>query len=103
MKPSGRGTRAAFFLFAILVTVFSLACGGLSPSAPPNLTPLPITDLRVVELGTDVLISDSSNGEAVGTGEDGEIYLVTVATGEKRQLTIWRKSGAGHLARKSCG
>ena len=87
MKPSGRGTRAAFFLFATMVTVFSLACGGLSPSRPPNLTPLPITDLRVVELGTDVLISDSSNGEAVGTGEDGEVYLVTVATGEKRQLT----------------
>ena len=87
MKPSGRGARAAFFLFSALVTVFSLACGGLSPSRPPNLTPLPITDLRVVELGTDVLISDSSNGEAVGTGEDGEIYLVTVATGEKRQLT----------------
>ena len=87
MKPSGRGTRAAFFLFATMVTVFSLACGGLSPSRPPNLTPLPITDLRVVELGTDVLISDFSNGEAVGIGEDGEVYLVTVATGEKRQLT----------------
>ena len=41
----------------------------------------------MVELGTDILISDSSNGEAVGTGEDGEIYLVTIATGEKRQLT----------------
>ena len=70
-----------------MVTVFSLACGGLSPSRPPNLTPLPITDLRVVELGTEVLISDLSNGEAVGIGEDGEVYLVAVATGEKRQLT----------------
>ena len=87
MKPSGRETRTAFFLFATLVTVFNLACGGLSPSRPPNLTPLPITDLRVVELGTDILISDFSNGEAVGIGKDGEVYLVTVATGEKRQLT----------------
>ena len=60
MKPSGRGTRAAFFLFAILVTIFSLACGDLSQSSPPNPTPLPLTDLRVVELGTDVRISDSS-------------------------------------------
>ena len=33
MKPSGRGTRAAFFLFATMLTVFSLACGGLSPSS----------------------------------------------------------------------
>ena len=87
MKPSGRGTRAAFFLFAILVTVFSLACGGLSPSRPPNPTPLPLTDLRVVELGTDVRISGFRNGEAVGIGEEGEVYLVTVATGENRQLT----------------
>ena len=87
MKPPGRMARTAFFLFAILVTVFSLACGGLSPSRPPNLTPLPITDLRVVELGTDVLISDTSNGEAVGIGENGEVYQVTVATGEIRQLT----------------
>ena len=87
MKPSGRGTRAAFFLFATMLTVFSLACGGLSPSRPPNLTPLPITDLRVMELGTEVRISGLWNGEAVGIGEDGEVYLVTVATGEKRQLT----------------
>ena len=97
MKPSVVDwTRTAFFLFAALVTVFSLACGGLSPSRPPNLTPLPITDLRVVELDTVVLISDSSNGEAVGTGEDGEIYLVTIATGEIRQLTTdgHRKSSA---------
>ena len=58
MKPSGRDDKNGILLFATLVTVFSLACGGLSPSRPPNLTPLPITDLRVVELGTDVLISD---------------------------------------------
>ena len=87
MKPSGRMATTAFFLFTTMLTVFSLACGGLSPSRPPNLTPLPITDLHVVELGTEVLISDLSNGEAVGIGEDGEVFLVTVATGEIRQLT----------------
>lgn len=80
-------TRVAILASAVIVSLLSLACGTLAPSMPRNPTPLPLSDLRVVELGTEVLIEDSAKGEAVGIGQNGEIYLVTVATGEKRQLT----------------
>ena len=80
--------KAALHIAAIvLLPWLSLACGGLSTDLPLNPTPLPLPEPRVVELETNVEISDFHNGEAVGLGEDGEVYLITVATGEVRPLT----------------
>lgn len=87
MRSLGRMESVRSLILAVAVLILAVACAGVSPSAPPNPTPLPLTNLRVVELGTDVHISDFRDGEAVGIGEDGEIYLVNVATGEARQLT----------------
>ena len=83
MKPSGRGTRAAFFLFATLVTVCSQACGGLSPSSAAESDAAAHNRSARGRVGHGCPnLRLFRSGEAVGIGEDGEVYLVTVATGE---------------------
>ena len=62
------------------------ACNG-SPRIPPSPTPLSLADARVVELSTDVRPTDLSDKGYVGISSDGEIYLVNITTGERRQLT----------------
>ena len=50
-------------------------------------TPIALTDLKAVELGSDYWPTDLSGERSVGIGRDGEIYLANVRTGETRQLT----------------
>ena len=57
-------------------------------------TPVALTDLKAVELGSDYWPTDLSGERSVGIGRDGEVYLANVRTGEMRQLTNdgYRKS-----------
>ena len=50
-------------------------------------TPIALTDLKAVELGSDYWPTDLSGERSVGIGRDGEVYLANVRTGEIRQLT----------------
>ena len=68
----------------------------LIPTPPPHPTsarvaegptPIALTDLEVVELGSGYRPTDISGDRSAGIGRDGEIYLVNVRTGEMRQLT----------------
>ena len=76
--------------------ILALAACNESARTPPSQTPLSLADPRVVELSTDVRPTDLSDNGYVGIGLDGEIYLVNINTGEKRQLTNdgHRKFGA---------
>ena len=58
--------------------------------------PLSLSDMRVVELSRDVRPTDLLDDKYVGIGSDGEVYLVSITTGEMRQLTNdgHRKFGA---------
>ena len=50
-------------------------------------TPIPLTGLKVVELGSDYWPTGLFGERSVGIGRDGEIYLANVRTGKMRQLT----------------
>ena len=50
-------------------------------------TPVALTDLKAVELGSDYWPTDLSGERSVGIGRDGEVYMANVRTGEIRQLT----------------
>ena len=50
-------------------------------------TPVALTDLKAVELGSDYWPTDLSGERSVGIGRDGEVYMANVRTGEMRQLT----------------
>ena len=58
-----------------------------SPSIAHSPTPIPLTGLKVVELGSEFWPTDLSGDRLVGIGRDGEVYLANVRTGEIRQLT----------------
>ena len=55
-----------------------------------------VTSHRVVEFSTAVLPADLFGDQAVGLDSDGEVYLVNITIGERRQLTNdgHRKFGA---------
>ena len=55
-----------------------------------------MVDPRVVEFSTAVLPTDLFGDQAVGLDSDGEVYLVNITIGERRQLTNdgHRKFGA---------
>ena len=56
------------------------------PPMPPRPTPLTLSDLDVVELGTHYRPTGLSGGRSVGTGTRGTVYLADVETGEAKQL-----------------
>ena len=58
-----------------------------SQSIAHSPTPIPLTGLKVVELGSEFWPTDLSGDRLVGIGRDGEVYLANVRTGEIRQLT----------------
>ena len=74
-------------LFVVVVGV--LACERTAPGEPlpPLPTPLPSSDLKVVELSGDGILADMYGDNAVGITDDEELLLVNVRTGEARQLT----------------
>ena len=61
--------------------------GPTYPPIPPRPTPVALTDLTVVELGSEYMPTDLSGDQMVGRDIDGEGYLTNVRTGEVRQLT----------------
>ena len=75
-------TRTARSLIALAVTAAILACS--SPGQAP-LTPL--DEARVVELSTEIHVTDVFGDDAVGTDEDGELWLMNIRTGDLRRLT----------------
>ena len=75
-------TRTARSLIALVVTAAILACS--SPGQAP-LTPL--DEAKVVELSTDIHVTDVFGDDAVGFDEEGELWLMNIPTGDSRQLT----------------
>ena len=87
--------RAAAFVATAALTAFGLACDR-PLEIPPTPTPVSLAGLAVVELAADVWLTDVFGDQGVGTGQDGELYLVNVKTGETRQLTNdghWKRAG----------
>ena len=75
-------TRTARSLIALAVTAAILACS--SPGQAP-LTPL--DEAKVVELRTDIHMTDVFGDDAVGFDQEGELWLMNIHTGDSRQLT----------------
>ena len=79
------------------VAALLVACSSEPPPAPiPEPPPAPLDEAKVVELSTDIHVTDVFGDEAVGTGADGELWLMNIRTGDSRQLTTdgHRKWGA---------
>ena len=94
------------YALIVALVLATLACGQAPAASPTQDIPTPIppplptshpvahspspvalTDLKVVELGSDYWPTDLSGERSVGIGRDGEVYLANVRTGEIRQLT----------------
>ena len=74
--------RTTRWLIALPVTVAILACSG------PCQTPLATLDeAKVVELSTDIHVTDVFGDDAVGFDQEGELWLMNIRTGDSRQLT----------------
>ena len=71
------------------VAALLVACS----SEPP---PAPLDEAKVVELSTDIHVTDVFGDDAVGASPDGELWLMNIRTGDSRQLTTdgHRKWGA---------
>ena len=79
------------------VAALLVACSSEPPPAPiPEPPPAPLDEAKVLELSTDIHVTDVFGDEAVGTGADGELWLMNIRTGDSRQLTTdgHRKWGA---------
>ena len=91
MQRMDRPKRTKGAILAILFTVVVgiLACDKIAPdtSLPAVPTPLSAAEYRAVELATHGLLTDVYGDHAVGTNDDGELWLLNIRTGEARQLT----------------
>ena len=91
MQRMDRPKRTKGAILAILFTVVVgiLACDKIAPdtSLPALPTPLSAPEFRAVELATHGLLTDVYGDHAVGTHDDGELWLLNIRTGEARQLT----------------
>ena len=67
------------------VAVLLMACSSEPPLAP-------LDEAQVVELSTDINVTDFFEDEAVGFDEEGELWLMNIRTGALSQLTA-----DGHL------
>ena len=75
-------TRTAHSLIAVVVTAAVLACSG--PGQPP---PAHLDEVKVVELSTDIIMTDVFGDDAVGFNEEGELWLLNIRTGDLGQVT----------------
>ena len=74
--------RTTRWLIALAITVAILACSGQGQA------PLaPLDEARVVELSTDIHVTDVFGDDAVGFDEEGELWLMNIRTGDLGQLT----------------
>ena len=68
--------------FIALAAVAIVGCSG------QNQVPLaPLDEARVVELATDIHVTDIFGDDAVGFDEEGELWLISISTSDSRQLT----------------
>ncbi|MDE2685631.1 MAG: hypothetical protein OXI54_16000 [Chloroflexota bacterium] len=79
---------------AILATLFTVAagisaCDRIAPdtSLPPLPTPLSSSEFSGVELGSQGVLTHIYGDNAIGKGDDGELWLTNILTGEARQIT----------------
>ena len=75
-------TRTTRWLIVLAVTAVILACSGQG-QAPL----VPLDETRVVELSTDINVTDVSGDDAVGFDEEGELWMMNIHTGALSQLT----------------
>ena len=96
LAPSikGQGISALLPLFLAALNLATLGCG-YSPTHTPDPTPIPLPSLTRLHLDAEYPPSILSGDKYAGTGPDGEIYLVDMATGDRRQLT-----DDGHMKRQ---
>ena len=74
--------RTTRWLIALAITAAILACSGQGQA------PLaPLDEARVVELSTDIHVTDVFGDDAVGFDEEGELWLMNIRTGDLGQLT----------------
>ena len=78
--------RAALLLITVAVMALCLSCSG-SADPPPTPTPLQRSGSKVVELPTDFRPTEFVGDRTAGIGPDGEVYLLNVTNGERRQVT----------------
>ncbi len=75
-------TSTARSLIALAVTAAILACGGQGQA------PLaPLDETQLVELSTDIIVTDVFGDDALGFNEEGELWLMNIRTGDLRRLT----------------
>ena len=75
-------TRTSRLLISLAVTAAILAC-----SNPGQAMVVPIDEARMVELSTDIHVTDVFGDDAVGFDEEGELLLMNIRNGDLRQLT----------------
>ena len=75
-------TRTARSLIALAATAAILGCSSLG-QAPLE----PLDEAQVVELNTDIHVTDVFGDDAVGFDEEGELWLMNIRTGDSRQIT----------------
>ena len=75
-------TRLSRWFIALVVMVGVLACSGQGQA------PLaPLDEAKVVELSTDIHVTDVFGDDAVGFDEEGELWLMNIRTGDSRKIT----------------
>ena len=89
-----QGISSLLPLFLAVLMLATLGCG-FSATHPPDPTPISLSGLTSLELDAEYPPSILSGDKYVGKGPDGEIYLVDLANGDRRQLTH-----DGHMKRQ---
>ncbi len=69
-------------LIVLAVIAAILACSGQGQA-----TVVPLDEAKVVELSTDIHVTDVFGDDAVGFDEEGELWLMNIRTGGLSQLT----------------
>ena len=80
-------TKSPRALIALAIIVAILACSGPGqppPTSRPVPLPAPIDGAEVVELSTDIHMTDVFGDDAVGFDQDGELWLINIRTGDSR-------------------
>ena len=82
-------TKAAILAILFTVVAGTLACDKIAPhtSPPPLPASLSSSEFKSVDLPAHGLLTDIYGDNAVGTHDDGELWLTNIRTGEARQIT----------------
>ena len=82
-------TKAAILAVLFTIVVGVLGCDKIAPKRSPPLLPTSLSSSEIggVELDAHGLLTDIYGDNAVGTHEDGELWLTNIRTGESQQIT----------------